>query len=566
MAIKLEIDDQRKEILTANGHLLVEGGPGSGKTTIALLKAMKLIDDGLVGLNQKILFLSFARATVARVEEQASHLFNSEHKRKIEVNTYHGFCWSVIQSFGTHLIPHKLFKLITPPALSSLTSTLSKDERTVFVEKMFVEKGVVGFDLFSKIASEIFEKGAKICSIYNKAYPIIIVDEFQDTDDNEWRLIKLLGINSSIIALADLQQRIFEFRGASVTRIPEFKEHFKAKMFNLGKDNNRSANTDIATFGDDLLTGTNKGKVYTDVTIIPYTPFKNDPKQQLKYAVFTSLKRLKRLMPGGGWSIAILVKTKAETLQVSTYFTSININHDVIIDPAGPSLAASFIAKLMEPINDGIISIDKIIKELLNHIKGRKEKLTGADGKICQVLEQFLETQKVRGKNNQQLINDILKLIEGRQEIIFSGVPEEDWLKVRSIFQSLTSQSLKDVYEDAKFLRLLNKGAILREKLAKVWRDNQCYHNAAQSVDEALTQEHFAMSSRKYNGIYVMNIHKSKGKEFDEVIIWEDAFKSLVKQNINPTSNDRILLRVAITRSRSHSTILTPQRNPCILL
>jgi len=46
------------------------------------------------------------------------------------------------------------------------------------------------------------------------SYPYIIVDEFQDTDQHEWKLVKLLGEKSNIIALADLEQRIYEFRGA----------------------------------------------------------------------------------------------------------------------------------------------------------------------------------------------------------------------------------------------------------------------------------------------------------------------------------------------------------------
>jgi DNA helicase II / ATP-dependent DNA helicase PcrA len=60
---------QRKALLEADGHLLVRGGPGSGKTTIALLKANWEITHFRLAPGQKILFLSFARVTVARILE-----------------------------------------------------------------------------------------------------------------------------------------------------------------------------------------------------------------------------------------------------------------------------------------------------------------------------------------------------------------------------------------------------------------------------------------------------------------------------------------------------------------
>ena len=63
----LKMCDQRKALLAAGGHLLVLGGPGSGKTTIALVKGATEIANGALAPGQKILFLSFARATVARI-------------------------------------------------------------------------------------------------------------------------------------------------------------------------------------------------------------------------------------------------------------------------------------------------------------------------------------------------------------------------------------------------------------------------------------------------------------------------------------------------------------------
>ena len=92
--IQLQNDELRKDILKSVSPLLIMGGPGSGKTTIALFKAKQLIEEtGTLKKNQKVLFLSFARATISRVEEQAGDLIPEDTKQQIEINTYHGFIW-----------------------------------------------------------------------------------------------------------------------------------------------------------------------------------------------------------------------------------------------------------------------------------------------------------------------------------------------------------------------------------------------------------------------------------------------------------------------------------------
>ena len=88
----VDLTETQKEILQAEGHQLVTGGPGSGKTTVSILKAAKIAHEDLKP-GQHILFLSFARATVSRVLEAIDEesAITREERRRIEVDTYHSF-------------------------------------------------------------------------------------------------------------------------------------------------------------------------------------------------------------------------------------------------------------------------------------------------------------------------------------------------------------------------------------------------------------------------------------------------------------------------------------------
>lgn len=559
---EIKLDTIRRKILETNRHVLVEGGPGSGKTTIALMKAKQIIESGLLKRNQKILFLSFARATISRIEEHTKHLIPYEVKRHLEINTYHGFAWQVIQSYGSLLHGHKSINLITPPNLAARLATVDESLRNAWKETLLADEGLLCFDLFCKTVVEIFTKSARIAKIISVAYPVIIVDEFQDTDRHEWELIKHIGDNSSVLALADLDQRIYEFRGASITRIPEFVAHFNCEKFTLGKDNNRSPGTDIVKFGDDLLTGLHKDNKYENVKVVKYR-YLREIKDHLRYEVLNSIKRLTKANKNGEWALAILVKAKATTLTVSSFLTNKNIYHEVLIDPTGPALSASVIAFLLEPPTEDYFEL--VAKKLNNHVKGRKgDKPSQSDLSNAAFIEKVIDGAIPRGTKQKKLIEEINQLIVERKKMVLIGVPETDWLNIRSLFEGCTSDCLKNVYEDAKYLKLLHKGATLSESLNELWRLNGTYKGANLAVENALTQEHFSMVSRLWKGVYIMNIHKCKGKEFDEVIIWEEPYKQIVFEDSK--LQDILALRVAITRAKSRATFLTPDWSPSIVL
>lgn len=577
-----ELSEQKQELLERDGNILILGGPGSGKTTIALLKANRVIEKNGLKSGQRVLFLSFARATIARVEHQAGLMISRSIREQLEINTYHGFTWSLLRSHGYLLNPNAPLHLLPPPeAASRLAAFNSEELRETEKWRLFDEEGLLHFDLFAALSTLLLSKSKSLCAIICDAYPLIILDEFQDTNSDEWNLIRILGKKSRLIALADAEQRIYEFRGADPARIGEFINEFNPKAYDFGFENNRSSGTDIVQFGNDLLTGINKGKKYKDVHCIGY-PFRKGKgiHLNLKCVVIDSLRRL-RTAGNTGWSLAILVPTKKLMLDVSDFLESKQelskgrvlpeINHEVALETSGPSLAAVLIAGLMEGGETDLEVANRLIHNLSEHIRGRKgdDPPSKAHLAISNALFEYVNTENIRGKKRKFIVDECLRIASECRKISFNGDPVKDWLIVRNTLDGSECDVIKQVAIDAKYLRLLHKGAQLRSSLGILWRDNTNYSGAANAVRNALLQEHFSASTKVWTGIHVMTMHKAKGKEFDEVIIYEGYYQGkIVRDNATDREVNQSLLklRVAVTRAIKRTTILSPSNQMCKFL
>ncbi len=419
--ITLSTENQR--FIDGTGHSLVIGGPGCGKTTMALLKAHHEIAVRGLKPSQRILFLSFARATISRVEQHAKTILGSEARNELEINTYHGFTWGLLRSHGYLLVKKGLkLRLLPPPQAASLLASIEGDDaKEAEKQRLFIENGQVHFDLFATLAADLFRRSPKLRNIFCQLHPIIILDEFQDTNDDEWALIKELGKGSTLIALADPEQRIYEFRGATAARIPEYEANFKPTLYDFSGDSHRSAGTDICEFGNDLLTGKNKGKKYKNVSLHSYPIWKSEGRHlHLKAHVF---KRIKHLHDQGKpWSLAILVPTKNLMLDVSDFLSASQtlrdnrkapkITHEVALEAAGPALAATVIGGLLEGGASPAEIGQRLITDLCDHIKGRKGNDTPSKAQLelALSLTDFVSSGKLRGPKKKALAAECMEI------------------------------------------------------------------------------------------------------------------------------------------------------------
>ena len=388
----MQLTKKQLEIMDADGHLLVTGGPGSGKTTVAIIKAAQVVERKL-RLGQKVLFLSFARATVSRVieaiefEQQIPH----EQKKRIDVETYHSFFWRILRTHGYLAgLPRRL-SILTPSniaiALSLIRnvyaaeSKLSDDEKTEKRAKEEAERvrlaqyeGKVCFDLFAQYAGDLLHGSERIRALLATMYPVIILDEFQDTNAGQWRVVQALGKRTTLYALADPEQRIYDWLGADPDRLNQFDARFAPSKIDLSTDNHRSSGTEIMEYGNDILTGRFRKQSYIGVEIVTYPPNENEAFSGL---VTTTYKARKRLVDGGrqDWSLAILVPTKKMTRLVSDTFRvppakMKEIRHTAAIEMEAAILGAEVIAFLMQSDQDGR-HFEQFISLLRNYYHGK---------------------------------------------------------------------------------------------------------------------------------------------------------------------------------------------------
>ena len=552
--MSIKICNKRKSILDEKESLLVEGGPGSGKTTIALHKAKKFINESQ-DVSQKVLFLSFSKAAISQILKKSHTLLSKEEIKRIDIRTYHSFFLEILKSHGYLLSSSRTLSLILPQKETVIKQGfVDNGHWDKEAQRLFLEEGKICFDLFAPKVQELFQNSDSLRKVYSSAFPLIIVDEFQDTNESQWEVVLSLSKNSQILCLADPNQLIYGWRpGVNPERINLFKEKVSSKVIDFGIENYRSPNNEILNFANNILQD-NPLALCKEVTRSRYRFQINS---SLKRSIFKTLKTLKKNGIKNP-SVAIMSRTNVLISQISNGLDKNKIDHTVVIDENKTLLSSEIIALMLETNSkdEKIIILLQAISDFYISF-GNK---TGSK-KSSQIDSWIKQIQKGAIPNRPKLPKGLKGILEDIRNKKFIGIPYKDWSKVLDLFNNSGIKELQEIEKFARNLRFLKKRTEIHKLLEDLWRTNKNYLGARDAFNKAISSQQIQDGFNEEKGVLLMSMHKSKGKEFDAVILVADEHQKSpfkFKDTSENCIDSRRLLFVAVTRARHHVCFLTP--------
>ena len=273
---------QREAVSHTEGPLLIRAGAGSGKTTVVCRRIANIINKGQA-LPWQILAVTFTNKAAAELRERLGKLVvntNGGSVSDIWAGTFHSTCVKILRrgieaagylkSFTIYdtddsirlikacmkelCVSEKAFsakslfaaisrakdKLIKPEDFETEVDGRrdfflenAKEVYTLYQRRMKSANALDFDDLIMKTV-EILESNSDIREKWQRQFRYITVDEYQDTNFAQYRLISLLaGKQGNLCVVGDEDQSIYRFRGATIENILSFEEEFRARVIKL---------------------------------------------------------------------------------------------------------------------------------------------------------------------------------------------------------------------------------------------------------------------------------------------------------------------------------------------
>ena len=571
--MSLVICEKRRSVLDAVGHCLVMGGPGCGKTTLALMKADKRITDGL-SPGQKVLFLSFSRAAVSRIMDAVKSLKQDGQQSSLSIQTFHSFFWQILQGYGYLLGSPKSLSIVLAHDEKAMRDGIELDSPgwakwELSRLQMFHDQGRVCFDLFAPLTAEIIGRAKTIRDRVAKRYPLILVDEAQDTNNEQWECVKLLATRSQVICLADPDQMIYDFLpGVGPARIAQIKASLNPHVFDFGTENNRSQGTEIASFARDILQNKVKGSGYKGVSRQIFNPCAKYRDEAIRKSIGIINSKIKKETGNPPKSIAIIASYGSGVAIITSALQKGKpIPHQVLFDEAFTLLSSRVAAFLLEPKDASKNSEDlATLLELVGSAFRAKGKTTALTkwNRCAEYAKKCRQGKTPKFK----IVSAAASLIEAAHSHTLTGDPGRDWVLVKQEMGSVEEDSFSEIASSLDYLVAFARGRRIREDLAEIWMQNASYSGAREALNSALAQDQLLSGSEELKGIHVMNMHKCKGKQFDGVVLYRQQHHSpfVWRDEAALQPRSRRLLHMAITRARSHLLILEEACPECPIL
>lgn len=271
-------ENQREAVLWDKGPLLVLAGPGSGKTRVLTYRIARILEESK-GQHFRILALTFTNKAAAEMRGRVEELVPNELNR-IRLTTFHSYAAELLQQHGNHISFRPDFQILSndadreallddvleqlrkdlsfslpehfkaaqllPAVTRLLDRCISPNEAESLLQQSNVENAIPlarvyavyrealrrtnSLDFPSLIAEslDLLSEHSFLLKHIRKVYKHILVDEFQDTNHSQYRILSLIAKPdpSTLFVVADDDQIIYQWNGASPKRIQSLRDDF----------------------------------------------------------------------------------------------------------------------------------------------------------------------------------------------------------------------------------------------------------------------------------------------------------------------------------------------------
>lgn len=367
-------DKQKEAVLAKDGPLLILAGAGSGKTSVLTTKIAYLIKEK--GVNPKnIVAITFTNKAAKEMKSRVISMIGNVGY-DIQISTFHSFglriikenCeklgyeknFTIIDSDDSLTLIKKILKemnidtsrcnpkfiknqissckneMVTPEKYQKLVNDEVSDI-TYKVYKKYQESllrnNSLDFDDLLVKPIELFMKYPAVLKQYQELFKYIFIDEYQDTNEAQYLLSKMISAKSkNICVVGDDSQSIYSWRGANFRNILNFEKDYKDAKVILLEQNYRSTKT-ILNAANSVIKNNIKKKdknLWTD----------NETGEKIKYvraidekeeASFVT-REIKSLKEQGAMldEIAVLYRTNAQSRTIEEGFLNSNIPYRVV--------------------------------------------------------------------------------------------------------------------------------------------------------------------------------------------------------------------------------------------
>jgi len=289
-------EPQKQAVTTTEGPVMILAGPGSGKTRVITHRIAYLFQHEHVS-PWKILAVTFTNKAAKEMRERLEKLVGVNESKQMSIGTFHAICVRVLRTEADYLVPlglnksfvildtddqttlikqairelnldEKQYKAATMQAMISRAKNdlLRPEQMAERAEKYFEEVAArvykiyqkllrannsVDFDDLLLLTEQLWRREPTVLQHYQERWHYIHVDEFQDCNLPQYKLIRLLGYGlhdsptglRNVCAVGDDDQMIYTWRGASSENVLRFEEDFPNTKIIMLEQNYRSTQT-----------------------------------------------------------------------------------------------------------------------------------------------------------------------------------------------------------------------------------------------------------------------------------------------------------------------------------